>query len=381
MGKIKILHLRNSYQRAEVLFGAEKIIFNIFRGIDKDKFMPILAMLTDKRAKSDLPLKRDIEQLGMAAENIYLNNKFDANAVQILRENLKRHEVDILHCHDYKSDIIAFLALRIPDFRDKIKIISTVHGYLGERLNLKIYEYMDRHILKYFDRVVAVSDALVSYLERTIDSSLLSMVPNAIDVEEFRATIDSEKVKKEFSIDKETLVVGTIGRLSVEKGHVYLLKAAKKICEKNKKVKFIIVGDGPIETKLKKWVCNNCLSDKVIFTGSRKEIKEVLSIFDVFVLPSKKEAFGLAILEAMASSKPVIATDVGGVSSIINSEEIGVLIKPKDVNSMMSAILELLNNKKRRLSVGAKAKNYVFEKYSLVEMIKSYETLYGNLIS
>ncbi|MBN2190632.1 MAG: glycosyltransferase family 4 protein, partial [Candidatus Aureabacteria bacterium] len=238
---------------------------------------------------------------------------------------------------------------------------------------------LDRYILRYFDKIVAVSDALAHFLKGKVREDALLVIPNGIKIEEFSRETDILKKKREIGFDERDMVIGTIGRISPEKGHIYLLKAAKEVCRTRRNVKFIIIGDGPVKKELERWVFKNNLSDRIIFTGSIEEIKEVLSVFDIFVLPSQKEAFGLSLLEAMACGKAVIATDIGGIPSIVENDKLGVLIKPRNIGLMSDAILELLGDENRRLDMGANARNYVNKKYSIDSMIKAYEKLYRDL--
>ncbi len=374
-GRIKILHLRNSYQCSNALFGAERVILDICRLVNENEFTQTLVTLVDRRARGDLPLKKEAERNHIPVKNVRLKHKYDLSVASKIKKLLIEQNVDILHCHDYKSNLIGLFAARGLN----TKVISTVHGYLSIGIKMRLYEMLDRYILRYFDKIVAVSEALAHFLKGKVEENALLVIPNGINIENFSRETDILKEKKKIGIDERDLVVGTVGRISPEKGHIYLLKAAKEICRKCRNVKFIIVGDGPIKKKLERWVSKNNLSDRVIFTGSIGEIRCVLSVFDIFVLPSKKEAFGLSLLEAMACSKPVIATDVGGINSIIENNKVGVLVKPRNVNLMSDAILGLLSDKNQRLNMGSDAKNYVSRKYSINSMIKDYEKLYKDL--
>lgn len=374
-GKIKILHLRNSYQYSNAIFGAERVILGICRFANEDEFTHSLVTLIDGRSQGDLPLKKEAEKNHIPVENVRLRHKYDLGAAREIKKLLIKQNIDILHCHDYKSNLIGLFAVRGLN----IKVISTVHGYLSVGIKMRLYEILDRYILRYFDKVIAVSDALAHFLKGKVRKNALLVIPNGINVKEFKRETDILKKKKEIGFDEKDLVVGTIGRISPEKGHIYLLKAAKEICRNRGNVKFIIVGDGPAKMKLERWVFKNNLADRIIFTGSIEKIKEVLSVFDVFVLPSRKEAFGLSLLEAMACSKPVIATDVGGIPSIIENDKLGVLIKPRNIGLMSDAILKLLGDENQRLNMGANAQNYVNKKYSIDSMVKAYEKLYRDL--
>lgn len=371
--KIVIMHLRSSQRTSSVLFGGESIVLDICRFLNRDKFQPIIVALRDRGATDNLPLVNEAKKYRLSAETIFLKHPFDLAAISKLKELLEQYKVNILHCHEYKSDLIGFLATRK---KKSVKLISTIHGYTGGSIKLKIYEYIDRCILRYFDRIIAVSAFVEDLLRKAGYSTKTLTISNAIDIEKFEIEINKSIIKKKLNISDKTLVIGTIGRLSPEKGHYYFLKAAKEVIKEHPNTIFLIIGDGPSKRRLERFVSKAAMENNVIFTGFRNDISKLLSIIDIFVMPSIREAFGLSILEAMLAGKAIIATNVGGIPSIIKDKQNGILVNSRSSEVLAKAIIDLSKNENLRIELGREAKNYVKSKFSVGEMVKNYENIY-----
>jgi glycosyltransferase involved in cell wall biosynthesis len=133
----------------------------------------------------------------------------------------------------------------------------------------------------------------------------------------------------------------------IEKGHIYLLEAARQILDVVKDLKFLIIGDGPLRKALEEKSEELGIQKDVIFMGQRKDIPELLTAMDIFVLPSIKEGLPVALLEAMAAKRPVVATRVGAIPRVIESKDIGILVEPKDISGLRDALASLIDDPKR----------------------------------
>ncbi|MDH5769316.1 MAG: glycosyltransferase, partial [Nitrospirota bacterium] len=176
-------------------------------------------------------------------------------------------------------------------------------------------------------------------------------------------------------------VVGTIGSLKYEKGHEYLLRAAKEVLESHTSVKFLIVGSGPLRNSLENNVKSLGIANDVIFTGYRKDVAELLSVMDIFVLPSVKEGLPMVLLEAMAAKKPIIATRVGAVPKVIRDNETGILVEPEDVYTLQRAIGNFLDDIVKAHGLALEGYERVKKDFSSEKMCRAYLTLYRELLS
>ena len=159
-------------------------------------------------------------------------------------------------------------------------------------------------------------------------SKKISLIENGVNLERFQVNGNGENLRKEFGIDMTHKIIGSVGRLTEEKGHTYFLKAAKKILDLNNNCFFMIIGDGELRKKLEDEAKDLGINKRIIFTGKRTDIPELLSVMDIFVLPSLTEGQPMALLEAMAAKKPVIATTVGDIPKILKNGELGILAPP-----------------------------------------------------
>jgi glycosyltransferase involved in cell wall biosynthesis len=198
-------------------------------------------------------------------------------------------------------------------------------------------------------------------------------------MDRFSREIQVETIKKELGLLENSKVVGTIGRLGDEKGQIYLLRAAQGIAEREKSVRFLIVGDGPLREYLKEEAAKLGIADSVTFTGYRQDIPELLSVMDLFVLPSIKEALPMVLLEALAARKAVIATRVGAIPKVVNNEN-GILVEPGDAAGLQDAILSLLANEEKRQGYASAGYDTVKTCFSSERMSSEYIDLYNELL-
>jgi len=375
MNTINIMHLRSGVRGSRVILGAEGVILQIIKNIDKSRFQSVVASFQDPHVEV-IPLLKEAEQIGIPAELINPFGRYDIVTSAIwLKKLFKKHNTHILHCHEYKSDIIGYIATRKTD----VHLISTQHLWAGEALRAKIYEYLDSIAIKSraFEKIVTVSkDIKNTLVRRGIKEGRIVVIPNGIDVYKYDAFVDEIKVKNSLNIANYNTVVCCVGRLSPQKGHYFLLNAAKEVIKTNQKVIFLLVGDGPLKKDLEKQSLILGINKKVLFTGYRDDIKDLLRISSLFVMPSLSEGTPMALLEAMASGKAVVATNVGGIPEIIRDGFSGILVKPKDIKGMVESIISLLNDEKMAKDFGKNAKACIKSKYSAEAMTRKYEDLY-----
>jgi len=207
----------------------------------------------------------------------------------------------------------------------------------------------------------------------------IRVIDNGIDLTRFRDTISPETVKEEFRLKKEVTIIGTIGNLGDEKGHVYLLRAARNIVKYVKSVKFLFIGDGPLRGDLENEATQLGIGDHIIFTGFRTDIPNLLSIMDIFVLPSVKEGLPMVLLEAMAAKKPVIATRVGAIPRVVDNGN-GILVEPRDAEGLEKAIVSLLTNEEKRRKYASAGFETVRTQFSSERMSSEYFDLYRELL-
>lgn len=208
---------------------------------------------------------------------------------------------------------------------------------------------------------------------------------NPVDSKEFFPGEKLKEYMQEFNIRESDKVIGTVGNISPQKGYEYFLVAAKTIKEAFPNSKFLIVGEkvGTREKyfqKLQGLVTAFDLRDDVVFAGFRSDVPRILNLLDVFVLSSINEGTPNSILEAMSCGKPVVATRVGGVSELVIDQETGILIRPKDTQSLANEVINLLNNPDRAKEMGIKGRERVVEFFDIDKCVEKTKKIYHEII-
>ena len=277
---------------------------------------------------------------------------FKNNAKKELEDLIKKEDIDIIHGHYLFPAGAA--AVEVGN-KHNIKTYVTAHG--SDMFELyKSKPFMRptiKKVLKNADGIFAVSKALRQEIIATGVSGIAEKTKlswNSVDITKFSLK-DDDSFKKEFGLFDKPIVL-FVGNL-IKRKNVGALLEAKKIAKSD--YYLVIVGDGPLSKKLRKKVEDENIPD-VIFTGSRTDVENIIPNCDFLVLPSFSESFGLVLIEALACGKPVIGSDVGGISEIIN-EDVGLLVNPNDISLISNSIDRLVDDEELRAKLSANARN------------------------
>ena len=356
---IKIVHVigRLTYG------GAETLLLDLCRKIDKSKFQAKVYVLQD-----DNPLEKQFHDAGIEVEFFHKNGKFDFSVIDRLVKSFKKDKPKIVHTHLFAADFWggrAALKAKVPH------LISTKHDILSEGF---WRNYFGRKIRQKFEKVIAISKATQEYLikQEKLDVHQIEVIYNGIDRNKFL-------VEKPSLFRHQGLVIGSVGRLSKEKGHKHLVRACRLL--KNRNWKLVLVGSGPLEKELKNSVRHLGIEDKVSFVGAVDDVRPWLEKMDVFVLPSVSEGLSLAVLEAALAGKFLVATHVGGVPEIIQNKENGLLFKPKNIEQLVRHLNWVDDHRELSAKMASRLQSEVAEKFDINKIIKQYQALYENLTS
>lgn len=354
---IKIIHI---IPRLAV-GGAERLLLDICRKLDKDQFDISVVALQDGN-----PLQESFEAAGIKVKFFHKKNKFDFKVIKRLTEYLREESPDIVHTHLFGADFWGGLAARKAEVK---KIISTKHDVLGEGC---LKNYLGRKARRQADLVIAISEATKRFLveHEKVDSSKIKVIYNGVDVSRFY-------IKEPNLFATDTFKIGAVGRLSKEKGHKYLLRACRFLKKRNWQL--ILVGDGPLRSSLEAQARFLGIEDKVRFTGQIVDVRKYYDDFDVFVLPSISEGLSISLLEAALAGKFVLATNVGGVPEIVTDQETGLLFKSKNMESLLKSLEWVSDNKIKAQKMAVELQRKVLDKFDINKIIEQYESLYFEL--
>lgn len=370
---IKVLHLLSS----TALFGAENVVMELLKQLRTSKIKTFLGIL-ENTSNAHLIIADKARKYIPDVKIFSCNGKFDIKTILHMRRFLEINNINIIHSHKYKTNFYSLIA----SAPKKTLHVATCHNWLGENTKMKMYEWLDKRILKKFDRIIAVSEEVKEKLLRaSIPPYKVLKIKNGISLERYSTQHEREVVRSELRVGENKIVIGMVGRLDKNKGVSYLLSAAKLIIEEFANVVFLIVGDGASRQELHDETLKLGIGESVIFTGLRNDIPSILSAMDIFVLPSLKEGLPMVLLEAMASKKPVIATRVGDIPNVITHNESGWLVEPGNTKQLRNTMRYLINDRNHLSLVAEKGYQKVKNIYSSKQMAAHYIEVYKDVLS
>ncbi len=281
---------------------------------------------------------------------------------------IRKNNIDLVHSNSRTTQVLGCL---LNNFFG-VPHISTCHGFFKRRFFRKVFPCWGQ-------KVIAISEPVKEHLIKDfkVDEKDIVVIHNGIDVKKSQTPNPKpqSELKKGFGFG-EGPVVGIVARLSDVKGHIYLIEAMSNVVERIPDAKLLIVGEGKMKNELVKLVKSLGIEKSVFFLPEVNDTKDVLSVMDLFVMPSLKEGLGLSLMEAMASGLCVIATAVGGIKSLIRDGYNGLLVRPKDTQQLSNAVLELLGDEQKRKYLGQNGQTFIRQNFSLEKMVQETEEAY-----
>lgn len=287
-------------------------------------------------------------------------------------ELIRRERVAVVQAHEFDANIHGSLVAAAAG----IPIVGTIHGkvYFHEKVRRR-WAY---RVASHYAQFVVVSEDLRQFVERQtgISRDCLHVIPNGIgelnSVDHCRVA----DLRRELEITHTSQVVGVVGNLYPVKGHEYLINAIPKILLACPGTVFLFIGRGELEEKLRIQVDKLGVSRYVRFLGLRRDIPELLTLMDVFAMPSLSEGLSIALLEAMRAGKPVVTTSVGGNVEVVVGGQTGLLVPPADSHALGDALIKLLLDADMGKQFGLAGRQRVCEQFTLEGMQEKYERLY-----
>ena len=295
---------------------------------------------------------------------------------------LKIVQPHILHSHRYKENLLSVL---LGIVLHKTKQVRTQHTTFitlnsSDGIKMRFYRKLDIITAKMFtDKVIAVSKHISRQVSTRIGKDRVVAIHNFVDPQKVLSE-SSYKEPKNWN-DEGFFLIGTAGRLVEVKGYDYFIKAAKLVCNECRNIKFIIVGSGPLYGTLRTQIASAGISDRVILTGFRNDAKHIIKSLSVFVMPSLYEGISMALLEALALGKPVIATNVGGIPEMIKNGYNGILIEARNEKMLYEKCMYLYGHKNAREFLTKNALKSDKDKFNPQDIIDQVITVYKHVLS
>ncbi len=327
---------------------------------------------------------------------------------------LRQLRADVLLCHGYKANLLGLMAGR----KLGISVVAVSRGWTGECLKVRLYEALDRHVLRWMDRVVSVSAAQAEKVRRAgVHADKIAVIHNAIRLERFDDPDPAYRRKLlDMFPEPPALVVGAAGRLSPEKGFGVLIEAAARVgdrttevrgkrpeateqgapggngrasalcplpsclCPPSASVGFVLFGDGPMRDALSRQIAACGLERSFVLAGFRTDLDRFFPHFDLFVQSSYTEGLPNVILEAQAAGVPVVATSVGGTPEVIENDKTGWLAPAGDAAALAERVACVLADDPTRAAFSRRGRANVEDRFSFAAQARQYQDLFTSLL-
>ena len=354
--------------------GAEKLVYDIISFSKQDDLDIFVCCLDSIGELGELLKDKGIP--------VFLLNRKPGKDLSLpfkIARICRTKKIDLLHAHQYAPFIYSALSrfLYHPP-----KLIFTEHGRSFPDIDKFSHRIVNKILNLVTDRITVVSESCKKSLVRYegFFPGKIQILPNGIDLRKFsEVKADKSEIKHNLGISKNSLVIGCVGRVEHPKNPLFLIKIFSLVSSKISNVRLLMVGDGKQLQECKDLAAELKIIDKVQFLGMRRDIPELMKIFDIFVLASLTEAMPLALLEAMTSGVPAVCTNVGDIAEFVIENKTGLLSPRDDINEFSNNLIRLLRDNETRRNMSEAAKKMAFERFDIKNMLNEYFKKYKEL--
>ena len=331
---MKILHIINSLTTG----GAEKLIDDLLPLLKNNHGIDVsVLLLTDER----MFFKENLEENDIPIDIVKCNKNYSFKNIYHIRKYIKTYEFDLVHAHLFPTTYWLALATKLR-IRKKPKLMMTEHSTHNRRRDKKILKPLEKYIYSHYDKVISISEGtqenLIKWLQpRNKDKFIV--IPNGIDFDTFNQATPLNRIILNDELTAKDILLCMVGSLSPQKDQSTIIRSLKHLDEN---VKLILVGDGPRKEEIKNLISDLGLIHRVFLLGNRRDVPNILKTIDIPIVSSKWEGFGLVAVEGMAAGKPLIASNISGLNSIV--EGAGLLFEQGNEQDLAQKIKQLITN-------------------------------------
>jgi len=367
-----VLHVCDKFGvRGSSIHGVSRLFSWWFPRFDRTRFDVTLCGL-----KREEPATEWLGAQGIPVHHLG-RGRFDPRILSDLVALVRARKARVLHVHGYAAADFGRLAARITGCK------LVLHEHFADPAMPSYQRLADRLLRGSTDAAIAVSGSTREFLvnERHVPRERVRLIWNGAPLDEF-APVPRERalaVRAALGLPPDAVVFGTIGRLSLQKGHAFLLDAARQVLAKHASARLLIVGDGDLMAPLRDQAQALGIAGHTVFAGHRSDVPDLLGVLDVFCISSLYEGTPLALFEAMAAGKAIVSTSVDGCREVLTDGETGLLVPPRDAASLAGALERVLADASLRARLAARARE-ASRLYDVGTCVDAMQTLYDELL-
>jgi glycosyltransferase involved in cell wall biosynthesis len=371
---MRLLHLIDSAG----LYGAERVLLALCEAQRRAGTEPIIGSICEPHQQGR-PLDAAARNLGLTVQSFPMRTGVSLHGMRSLLRFAQDAQVDLIHSHGYKSDILLGLARM---FAHTVPVVATVHGFTASGSGfskLRAYEWLDRHMLRTLDAVVFVSNAMRRHPAMTPALSAYgAVIHNGLTADSSHQTPRSPTPLERPIIEfcQRRFTIGAIGRLSVEKGFDVLIRALAVLRASDLDVQVVLLGEGPERPALENLARELKVDDRLLLAGYVPDASNLLPHFQVCALTSHTEGLPMVVLEAAIAGVPQVATDVGGVTEVLENGVSGLVTAPNAPGETAAALAKLYQSPELRQRVARVAADVARQRFSIEAMRARYDEVY-----
>jgi glycosyltransferase involved in cell wall biosynthesis len=301
---------------------------------------------------------------------------FDRNVVRECIRICRERRVSIWHAHDYKSNALGLLVNKFH----RMHLVTTAHGWVRFTSRTPLYYRIDRFCMKRYQKVICVSLDLYDCCRSFgVDERRVSVIDNAIVVEDYDPTPPEASERDAFSCGQHDVVLGAVGRLSEEKGFRHLICAVARLVREGQRVGLLIAGEGHLKEQLQQQIVQLGMQNHVRLVGFLSDPRQLYRAIDVFVLSSLREGLPNVVLEAMASCRAVVTTHVNGIPRLVQNGQNGIVVATDSSEELYNGIQRCLLNPSCREELAVAGRRTVEQQFSFSRRMEKVASVYRDL--